>query len=111
MLELYHEVLQIDSIANLIMGDKDNWVLLTLFGSIDERKLIRYTTIKIPEHKNRLPDQFLSLSDKKVGLVGCGSVGSKVAASLCRSGVGNFLLIDEDIFFPDNIVRNDLDLN
>ncbi|EGR1175593.1 hypothetical protein EBN99_20290 [Vibrio parahaemolyticus] len=111
MLELYHEVLQTDSIANLIMGDKDNWVLLTLFGSIDERKLIRYTTIKIPEHKNRLPDQFLSLSDKKVGLVGCGSVGSKVAASLCRSGVGNFLLIDEDIFFPDNIVRNDLDLN
>lgn len=111
MPELDHEVLQTDSIVNLIIGDEENWVLLSLFGSIDERKILSYTTIKIPEHKNRLPDQFLSLSDKKVGLVGCGSVGSKVAASLCRSGVGNFLLIDEDILFPDNIVRNDLDLN
>ncbi|MCT4372027.1 ThiF family adenylyltransferase [Yangia mangrovi] len=40
------------------------------------------------------------LADKSVGIVGCGSVGSKVAASLCRTGVGKFLLIDEDIFFP-----------
>ncbi len=111
MPELYHKVIQTDSIMNLIIGDHENWVLLILFGSIDNRKVIRYTTVKIPEHKKRLPDQFLSLSNKKVGLVGCGSVGSKIAASLCRSGVGNFLLIDEDIFFPDNIVRNDLDLS
>lgn len=111
MHELCHETLQTDSIVNLIIGDGESWVLFILFGSIDDRKVLRYTTIKVPEHKNRLPEQFLSLSNKKVGLVGCGSVGSKIASSLCRSGVGNFLLIDEDIFFPDNVVRNDLDLN
>lgn len=40
----------------------------------------------------------------------CGSMGSKIAASLCRARVGKFVLIDEDIFFPGNVVRNELDL-
>jgi hypothetical protein len=28
---------------------------------------------------------------------------------LARSGVGGFLLVDDDLFFPDNVVRHDLD--
>jgi ubiquitin-protein ligase len=109
--KLCKDVLENDSFTNLILGDKDNWFLLNIYGDIEDRKIIRFTTIQIPEHKNRLPENFFSLSDKKVGVVGCGSVGSKIAVSLCRSGVGNFLFIDEDIFFPDNVVRNDLDLS
>jgi hypothetical protein len=45
----------------------------------------------------------------KFGIVGCGSVGSMIAVMLARAGVGNFLLVDDDIMFPDNIVRHQLD--
>jgi len=41
--------------------------------------------------------------------VGCGSIGSKVAAMMARAGVGRFLLVDDDLLLPDNFVRHDLD--
>ncbi|MEM5585790.1 ThiF family adenylyltransferase [Roseibium sp. AS2] len=50
-----------------------------------------------------------SVSMNRVAIVGCGSVGSKVAASLARAGVRKFLLVDEDIFLAGNLVRNELD--
>lgn len=50
-----------------------------------------------------------SLRDKRVGIVGLGSVGSKIALTLCRSGVRDFLLIDDDIFLPENLERHTLD--
>lgn len=46
---------------------------------------------------------------KRVGIVGLGSIGSKVALSLARSGVQNFLLIDDDVFLPENCERHTLD--
>jgi molybdopterin/thiamine biosynthesis adenylyltransferase len=36
-------------------------------------------------------------------------MGSKVATSLARAGVGCFNLIDDDVFLCENLVRNDLD--
>lgn len=50
-----------------------------------------------------------SFAEKKVGIVGLGSVGSKVAASLARSGVKKFFLVDDDVMLPGNVVRHDLD--
>lgn len=96
--------------THLLMGDGDDWELFWIYGEEQDRKIISYTTVRIPSPQKRVPDGFDVLPGKKVGIVGCGSMGSKVAASLCRSGVGQFLLIDEDIFFPDNVVRNELDL-
>jgi len=57
----------------------------------------------------RLDESHAILADRKVGIVGCGSLGSKLAVMLARSGVGKFLLVDDDILFPDNFVRHDLD--
>lgn len=94
----------------LLMGDGDDWELFWIYGKEHERKIIGYTTVRIPQVEKRVPEDFEILSEKKVGIVGCGSMGSKVAASLCRSGIRQFLLIDEDIFFPDNVVRNELSL-
>jgi len=56
----------------------------------------------------RLPQTASDLTSKKVGIVGLGSVGSKVAASLARSGVRRFLLIDGDLLLPENLVRHEL---
>lgn len=43
---------------------------------------------------------------KKAVFVGCGSVGSLVAVELAKSGVGNFMLIDNDVFGYHNICRH-----
>ncbi|WMS87905.1 ThiF family adenylyltransferase [Pleionea litopenaei] len=108
--DLSSTVLDCDSVKYLLIGNSDNWELFRIYGEPGSRKIIKFTVLKIPSVKKRLVNSYVSLSDKKVGIVGCGSVGSKIAASLCRSGVKNFLLLDEDIFFPDNVVRNELDL-
>ncbi|MBZ5762069.1 ThiF family adenylyltransferase [Rhizobium sp. VS19-DR104.2] len=72
-------------------------------------KVIAYHTIEIAEEpSSRLPAGHATLACKKVGIVGCGSLGSKIAVSLARSGVRNFLLIDDDILSPGNLVRNEL---
>lgn len=57
----------------------------------------------------RLSDGYEGLTGKKVAVIGCGSAGSKIAVSLARSGVGSFVLIDDDLFLRDNLVRHDLD--
>lgn len=95
----------------LLIGDEEYWHLFWIYGEVAARKIAIYTTLRLPDHQQRLPADHVGLAGKKVGIVGCGSVGSKIAASLCRSGVDTFYLIDEDIFFPGNVVRNDLDLN
>lgn len=53
--------------------------------------------------------EFERLADKRVGIVGLGSVGSKVAVTLCRMGVRAFYLVDHDVLLPENLARNALD--
>ena len=48
----------------------------------------------------------LSLKDKSVLLIGCGSVGGFIASDLCQCGIGSIDLIDKDILSPDNIHRH-----
>jgi sulfur-carrier protein adenylyltransferase/sulfurtransferase len=57
---------------------------------------------------SRLPDDYAVLAGKSVGIVGCGSLGSKVAAMLARAGVRTFTLVDDDVLFAENLVRNEL---
>jgi sulfur-carrier protein adenylyltransferase/sulfurtransferase len=57
----------------------------------------------------RTPRNLEGLGEKSVGIVGLGSVGSKVAISLARMGVGRFYLADYDIFLPENASRHALD--
>lgn len=60
---------------------------------------------------SRSSPEFSALAGKSVAIVGLGSVGSKMAESLARSGVGRFMLVDHDVFLPENVVRNGLDLH
>jgi molybdopterin/thiamine biosynthesis adenylyltransferase len=72
---------------------------------------IFYGSAVIPPQPDapRLDASHLLLREKSVALVGCGSLGSKIGVTLARSGVGSFLLIDDDVMMPNNLVRNDLD--
>ena len=49
------------------------------------------------------------LSSKSIGIVGLGSVGSKIAVSLARMGSRNFYLVDHDLLLPENLQRHALD--
>jgi ubiquitin-protein ligase len=73
--------------------------------------VIPYRSVYLTEDiEERLPATYSVLTYKKVGIVGCGSLGSKIAASLARSGVRTFVLIDDDILKPGNLVRHELDV-
>lgn len=72
-------------------------------------KAFVFTTILLPPIGQRQSHEYSILKSKVVAIVGCGSVGSKIASSLARAGLGKLKLIDGDMFFPSNIVRNDLD--
>jgi hypothetical protein len=71
--------------------------------------LIPYRIIEDGELASRSASNREALSRNRVAVVGCGSIGSKIAASLARAGVRKFLFVDEDIFLTGNLVRNELD--
>lgn len=79
-----------------------------LFWIGKDDKLYRSAAI-LPSGGQRLDAGHIALGTKTVGVVGCGSVGAKVATMLARSGVHAFVLIDDDVFTPENLVRNELD--
>jgi hypothetical protein len=74
-------------------------------------ELLRFRALNLPrQHQwERLGPDVNGLSAKRVGIVGLGSVGSKVALTLARSGVSRFVLVDDDLFLPENLVRHTLD--
>ena len=59
------------------------------------------------ERYTRIPG-FEGLEQKRIVLVGCGSLGSKIATNLAASGVNQFVLIDHDYYEPNNSVRHEL---
>lgn len=74
-------------------------------------RVIPYHTINLTdEAATRLPAAYAALAGKKIGLIGAGSLGSKIATSLARSGVGAFVVVDDDILKPGNLIRHDLDV-
>lgn len=62
-----------------------------------------------PTSHDRLGADHARLGQQKIAIIGCGSLGSKVATTLARSGCGSFVLVDDEILLPDNLIRHDLD--
>jgi hypothetical protein len=60
------------------------------------------------DQEQRQPARFGMLSEVQIAIVGLGSVGSKIAVSLARAGVRRFVLVDDDVLAPQNLVRNEL---
>lgn len=82
--------------------------VFTVFGSTPpihwECEIVRFDN----EDYQRLPLRLGEGTKDPVAIVGLGSVGSKIAVSLARSGVRNFILVDDDILVPQNLVRHQL---
>lgn len=80
-----------------------------LFSFKNDKELFRIPIVTENNVENRNPTYLSELNKRKIGIVGLGSLGSKVAISLARMGVEKFYLVDDDIFLPENIVRHTLD--
>ena len=46
--------------------------------------------------------------NKRITIIGLGSVGSRIAMDLARAGFSNFYFVDDDIMLPFNVVRHEL---
>ena len=81
-----------------------------LFIAISDDSITLCSTIRSERSvvATRFPEG-QSLASKAIGIVGLGSAGSKIAVTLARMGARNFYLVDQDLFLPENIVRNALD--
>jgi molybdopterin/thiamine biosynthesis adenylyltransferase len=55
-------------------------------------------------------DVLAYLQTRTVGVIGLGSGGSFVVVSLAMSGVGHFILVDDDVLEPSNVLRHAADL-
>ncbi len=52
-----------------------------------------------------------NIDNKKVALIGCGSVGGYISVELAKAGVQNLTLIDQDILMQENVYRHILGVN
>lgn len=73
----------------------------------DKITIQKYDVI-LPQEQRRLPAESDQLAAIRFGIVGLGSLGSKVAVSLARSGARRFLLVDDDYLSAQNICRHEL---
>ena len=97
-----------DSRWSCVIRTADQKLVLFLHFS-DSDKLFTFETIYAPIVSPRSGLDSTHLATKRVGIVGLGSLGSKLATSLGRSGVGRFDLVDGDILHPGNLDRHDGD--
>jgi hypothetical protein len=96
--------------VHVILASPGDVVVHYVYDSKGVRSIVEYETLPITDPGRRLPEAYDTLRGKSVGIVGTGSLGSKVAVTLARSGFGRFVLIDDDVFLPGNLVRNELGL-
>ncbi len=99
-----------------VAGDGKGLVMLAIhddratpFHCLEDGSVHRRKIVIVNDALGQRSGQPEVVGTKRLGVVGCGSVGSKVAESLVRSGVRHLLLVDGDIFLPGNLERHTLD--
>ncbi|WP_096186291.1 ThiF family adenylyltransferase [Evansella halocellulosilytica] len=95
-----------DTILIIAMDNENNPHVL--MNGTNKEKLFSIPLVT-EEPKGRLPNHLVGLNEKRIGIVGLGSLGSKIALSLARTGARKFYLVDDDVFLPGNMIRHTLD--
>jgi len=62
--------------------------------------------VVLPDQQKLRSGRAHSAAGKSVALIGAGSVGSKIADSLIRSGISKLIVVDGDVFLPANLERH-----
>lgn len=92
----------------VLLGTALTSLRVFLINSGEQAELLEHRVVWPSRSDFRLSEEARQLANIRVGIVGLGSVGSKVAVSLARSGVRRFLLLDDDYLAPGNMVRHEL---
>lgn len=82
---------------------------LRVFHSPDLASVFERNLFVLPDEIGMRSGRGASAAGKKVAIVGVGSVGSKMAEALLRSGILEFVLVDGDVMLPGNLERHILD--
>lgn len=85
----------------------------------NEMCILKSTNQIVPVYIERIDKQYLMsrtcgvknlLSEKKVLLIGCGSIGGYIANELVKAGIEDMMLVDPDYLYETNIFRHMLGL-
>jgi hypothetical protein len=82
---------------------RTSWIALKLIQG--EASWLRCYLVSEDDVKIRTP-YGSGMSDKAVTLIGAGSLGSLVSTTLAQEGVGDFYIVDHDIYEPSNSIRH-----
>lgn len=94
--------------AVVLLGMELSSLRVFLISSGEQPELLEHKILWPPPSGLRLSEEARQLANVRVGIAGLGSMGSKIAVSLARSGVRRFLLVDDDYLAPGNMVRHEL---
>lgn len=79
----------------VLYGNKTGAIRQFSIVSYSDNPLKEYKVIfPPPSDEIRLPEEQKKLHELKVGIIGLGSMGSKIALSLARSGIRKFVVVD-----------------
>ena len=92
---------------NTILFFNDGYAELYLVEVDNPRPIIARYLTKEYEIKKRIQIDDSTLQ-KRITIVGLGSVGSRVAVDLARAGFKHFHLVDDDVLLPYNVIRHEL---
>lgn len=111
LLDLYHPDRPAGSAISLLLLDEKGQAVSRLAFSAEGPEFYTATVVmtEADGQHQRTPHELSTLAQKRIGLVGLGSVGSKITLSLARAGARRFYLLDEDVLLPENLVRHALD--
>lgn len=79
------------------------------YHSPDATSVFERRCIVLPEQYGARSGRKPAATGKRVAVIGLGSLGSKVAEMLLRSGIHRFVLVDGDVMLPANLERHTLD--
>lgn len=84
---------------------KEDFIKRNFDASIDGIMMLDKVT---REYANKLTETTEVISEKKILILGCGAIGSKLIYHLYRSGIANLTICDKDVMMPHNICRHAL---
>lgn len=84
---------------------KEDFLRQNMNASIDGIMMLDRIT---QEYANNLTETAEVISRKKILILGCGAIGSKLIYHLYRSGISNLTICDKDVMMPHNLCRHAL---
>ena len=84
---------------------KEDYVNNKLDSKVSEVLVMDIANIDLARHLSATSDK---IADKKILLLGCGAIGSKLAYHLYRSGICDLTICDKDIMLSHNVFRHAL---